>query len=279
MAPSRTTALRRALGVAPLHGLRSAGPCVTRVACGAVMAVHGVDKLVHGPDGFGAFLASLDVPAPSAVGWAVALGESLGGLFLVVGLLSRLTALLLSVHLCVALALVNTDTGFITPQQGAASGTGAEFPLVLIAGFLAVALSGPGPVALDRVIGIEGSSPDTRAPEDTDTGRRVVSTGPSAVRVSLVSGLIGGVIGAVMSAVANYLVVGMPSNAAANAANHAVSGLISGFLAGFLGLWTHLRKTGRRLAAASGEPGDRPDAALAAPPMSPASPVSPGSDA
>ncbi|WP_327657906.1 DoxX family protein [Streptomyces sp. NBC_00483] len=275
MAPSRTTALRRALGIAPLHGLRSAGPCVTRVACGAVMAVHGVDKLVHGPDGFGAFLASLDVPAPSAVGWAVALGESLGGLFLVVGLLSRLTALLLSVHLCVALALVNTDTGFITPQQGAASGAGAEFPLVLIAGFLAVALSGPGPVALDRVLGIEGVP--TAGP--SGAGRRVVSTGPSAVRVSLVSGLIGGVIGAVMSAVANYLVVGMPLNAAANAANHAVSGLISGFLAGFLGLWTHLRKTGRGLAAASGEPGDRPDAALAAPPMSPASPVSPGSDA
>ncbi|WP_327673917.1 MULTISPECIES: DoxX family protein [unclassified Streptomyces] len=278
MAPSRTTALRRALGIAPLHGLRSAGPCVTRVACGAVMAVHGVDKLVHGPDGFGAFLASLDVPAPSAVGWAVALGESLGGLFLVVGLLSRLTALLLSVHLCVALALVNTDTGFITPQQGAASGAGAEFPLVLIAGFLAVALSGPGPVALDRVLGIEGVP--TAGP--SGAGRRVVSTGPSAVRVSLVSGLIGGVIGAVMSAVANYLVVGMPSNAAANAANHAVSGLISGFLAGFLGLWTHLRKTGRRFAAASGEPGDRPDATLTAPPMSPASsasPVSPGSDA
>ncbi|WP_327659443.1 MULTISPECIES: DoxX family protein [unclassified Streptomyces] len=274
MAPSRTTALRRALGIAPLHGLRSAGPCVTRVACGAVMAVHGVDKLVHGPDGFGAFLATLDVPAPSAVGWAVALGESIGGLFLVVGLLSRLTALLLSVHLCVALALVNTDTGFITPQQGAASGAGAEFPLVLIAGFLAVALSGPGPVALDRVLGIEGVP--TAGP--SGAGRRVVSTGPSAVRVSLVSGLIGGVIGAVMSAVANYLVVGMPSNAAANAANHAVSGLISGFLAGFLGLWTHLRKTGRRLAAASGEPGDRPDATLAAPPMSPASPVAPGSD-
>ncbi|MFJ9123785.1 DoxX family protein [Streptomyces sp. NPDC102340] len=274
MAPSRTTALRRALGIAPLHGLRSAGPCVTRVACGAVMAVHGVDKLVHGPDGFGAFLATLDVPAPSAVGWAVALGESIGGLFLVVGLLSRLTALLLSVHLCVALALVNTDTGFITPQEGAASGAGAEFPLVLIAGFLAVALSGPGPVALDRVLGIEGVP--TAGP--SGAGRRVVSTGPSAVRVSLVSGVIGGVIGAVMSAVANYLVVGMPSNAAANAANHAVSGLISGFLAGFLGLWTHLRKTGRRLAAASGEPGDRPDATLAAPPMSPASPVAPGSD-
>lgn len=273
MAPSRTTALRRALGIAPLHGLRSAGPCVTRVACGAVMAVHGVDKLVHGPDGFGAFLASLDVPAPSAVGWAVALGESIGGLFLAVGLLSRLTALLLSVHLCVALALVNTDTGFITPQQGAASGAGAEFPLVLIAGFLAVALSGPGPVALDRVIGIEGV-PTARP---SGTGRRVVSTGPgpSAVRVSLVSGVIGGVIGAVMSAVANYLVVGMPSNPAANAANHAVSGLISGFLAGFLGLWTHLRKTRRGLAATA----DRPDATPVAPPVAPASPLSPGSDA
>ncbi|MFF3490357.1 DoxX family protein [Streptomyces sp. NPDC002795] len=242
MAPSRTTAPRRALGIAPLHGLSPVGPCVVRVAGGAVIAVHGIDKLVHGPADFGVFLASLDVPAPSAAGWAVALGESLGGLFLVLGLLSRLTALLLSVHLCVALALVNTDTGFITPQQGAASGAGAEFPLVLIACFLAVALSGPGPVALDRVIGIEGTPPDERA-----SGRRVLPKGPrpSTVRVALVSGVIGGVIGAVMSAAANHLVVGMPTSAAANAGNHAVSGLISGFLAGFLGLWTHLRRTAR----------------------------------
>ncbi|CAM5574050.1 hypothetical protein STENM327S_04014 [Streptomyces tendae] len=163
----------------------------------------------------------------------MAIGETLGGLLLVVGLLSRLTALLLTAHLCVATALVNADTGFMTPQQGSAGGAGAEFPVMMVAAFLVVLLTGPGPLALDRVLGIE-TPPEVR--------QLPAAARPSAVRASLVSGAIGGAVGAAMSALANYLIVGVPSGAGANAANHAVSGLISGFLAGFLGLLMHQRK-------------------------------------
>ncbi|MFJ9036941.1 DoxX family protein [Streptomyces sp. NPDC102406] len=233
----RSDTLRRALGVAPAHRFPSLAPTVVRVAGGAVMAVHGVDKLLDGPAGFAAFLDGMSVPAPTFTAWAVALGETLGGLLLVVGLLSRWAALLLIAHLCVASALVNTDTGFMTPQQGAASGAGVEFPLMMAAAFLVVLLAGPGPLALDRVLGIEPGPEPRRATAAT--------VPPSALRASLISGAIGGVIGAGMSALANYLVVGVPADAGANAANHAVSGLISGFLAGFLGLLTHQRRHAR----------------------------------
>ncbi|MEV8591722.1 DoxX family protein [Streptomyces sp. NPDC052012] len=240
MPDSRSDTLRRVIGVAPAHRFRSAAPSVVRVVAGAVMAVHGIDKLIDGPAGFGAFLGSMEVPAPTTTAWAVAVGETLGGLLLVLGLLSRLTALLLTVHLCVAIALVNADTGFMTPQQGAGAGAGAEFPLMMTAAFLVVLLAGPGPLALDRSLGIEGPPPARRTPAAT----RPPATRPSVVRASVISGAIGGVVGAVMSALANYLLVGVPSSAAANATNHAVSGLISGFLAGFLGLLTHQRKHG-----------------------------------
>jgi uncharacterized membrane protein YphA (DoxX/SURF4 family) len=238
MPDSRSDALRRAIGVAPAHRFQSAAPSVVRVAAGAVMAVHGVDKLVDGPAGFGAFLGSMGVPAPTPMGWAVAFGETLGGVLLVVGLLSRLTALLLTVHLCVAIALVNSDTGFMTPHQGPAAGAGAGFPLMMVAAFLVVLLAGPGPLALDRSLGIEVPA----AARPTPAAR--AATRPSAVRASVTSGAIGGAIGAVMSALVNHLVVGVPPSAGANAANHAVSGLISGFLAGFLGLLMHQRKHG-----------------------------------
>ncbi|MER6120454.1 DoxX family protein [Streptomyces sp. NPDC001743] len=254
MPASMSTALAHVLGVTPAHRFRAAAPCVVRVAGGAVLAVHGLDKLIDGPAGFAAHLGVLGVPAPTVTAWAVALGESVGGVLLVVGLLSRLVAALLSLHLIAAIVLANSDTGFMTPQQGPATGSGAEFPLMLIAGFVVVLLAGPGPLALDRVTGLERGPAEaataspapaataTSAANALATEKPRASAPPSPVRASLTSGLIGGVLGAVMSALVNYGAVGMPASAGANAGNHAVSGLISGFLAGFLGLLTYRRK-------------------------------------
>ncbi|MFC8948590.1 DoxX family protein [Streptomyces rochei] len=270
----RSDRLRRGVGVAPAHRFQPAAPAVARLVAGAVMMVHGIDKLVDGPAGFGASLSGTSVPAPDVTAWAVAIGETAGGLFLVLGLLSRWTALLLTVHLCLAMALVNADTGFMTPQQGAASGSGIEFPLMTVAALLVVLLAGPGPLALDRVLGVEAAAPGHRGPGSGSGSASGAGAGAgaesgadqlSAVRASVISGAIGGAIGAVMSALVNYLAVGLPSSAGANAANHAVSGLISGFLAGFLGLLTHQRRHG---------PGARQPAVGDTPPV-PAAPAVP----
>ncbi|MER7723508.1 DoxX family protein [Streptomyces sp. NPDC096323] len=246
MPASMSTVLRHVLGVTPAHRFRAAAPCVVRVAGGAVLAVHGLDKLIDGPTGFAAYLGVLGVPAPTVTGWAVALGETVGGALLVVGLLSRLVSALLSLHLIAAIVLANSNTGFMTPQQGPATGAGAEFPLMLIAGFVVVLLAGPGPLALDHVTGLERrpveSATASPAPRPAEAARS--SAPPSAVRASLISGIIGGALGAVMSALVNYGAVGMPASAGANAGNHAISGLVSGFLAGFLGLLAYRRKHG-----------------------------------
>ncbi|MFF9187169.1 DoxX family protein [Streptomyces rochei] len=266
----RSDSLRRGIGVAPADRFQPAAPAVARLVAGAVMMVHGIDKLVDGPAGFGVFLSGTSVPAPDVTAWAVTIGETAGGFFLVLGLLSRWTALLLTVHLCLAMALVNADTGFMTPQQGAASGSGIEFPLMTAAALLVVLLAGPGPLALDRVLGVEAAAPGRRGPgagsaSVAGAGAESGADQPSAVRASVISGAIGGAIGAVMSALVNYLAVGLPSSAGANAANHAVSGLISGFLAGFLGLLTHQRRHG---------PGARQPAVGDTPPV-PAAPAVP----
>ena len=70
-----------------------------------------------------------------------------------VGLLSRLAALLLTINLVFAILLVKVGVGFLSPQSG---GVGAELDLALIAGFLAVLFAGPGKISLDHALGIEG---------------------------------------------------------------------------------------------------------------------------
>jgi uncharacterized membrane protein YphA (DoxX/SURF4 family) len=67
--------------------------------------------------------------------------ELVGGALLIVGLLSRLSALLLIIDLVVAILLLKVYVGLLSPPDG---GIGAELDLALIAGFLVILLAGPG---------------------------------------------------------------------------------------------------------------------------------------
>ncbi|MBA2530110.1 MAG: DoxX family protein [Euzebyales bacterium] len=119
------------------------------------MAAHGWQKLtMMGPANFGRdMLAGLGIPAPVAFGYLVTFTELIGGLLLIVGLLTRLATLPLIVNLTVATIAVKLDLGLI-----AATGApmpGAELDLSLIAGLVAVLLLGPGRPSLDHLLGIE----------------------------------------------------------------------------------------------------------------------------
>jgi putative oxidoreductase len=77
-----------------------------------------------------------------------------GGILLIVGLLSRLAALLLTIDLVVAILLVKVNVGFLSGS----SGTGAELDLALIAGLLVILLAGPGKLSLDHMLGLESDT-------------------------------------------------------------------------------------------------------------------------
>lgn len=123
---------------------------VLRVAMGIVFIAHGMQKFNNGVDGFAGFLTSLNVPLPELMKWVVPLLEVGGGILLILGLATRLVAVLFALEMVGTILLVKMDAGLI--GEG---GTGAEIDLMLLAGAIALALMGPGAAAVDRMIGLE----------------------------------------------------------------------------------------------------------------------------
>lgn len=113
----------------------------TRVIAGCVFAPHGAQKL------FGAFGGpGLDktVEMMGSVGYLVAIGEFFGGLGLILGVLTRFSALSLIGVMIGAIALVHGKNGFFL------SNGGFEFNLALIGLLLPALLAGPGRWAAGR---------------------------------------------------------------------------------------------------------------------------------
>lgn len=135
---------------------------VLRVAVGGIMALHGWQKLVGmGSAMFGqSMIADLGLPAPELLGWIVTLTELIGGVLLVLGLLTRISAAVLTVVLLGATILVKPDLGIIAPMGSMLPG--AELDMALIAGALGVVLLGPGRPSIDHLVGIEQGGPGPR---------------------------------------------------------------------------------------------------------------------
>lgn len=148
----------------PMSRLSDLGPLALRLIGGVVMTAHGAQKLFEvGPGMFGStLLADLGIPAPVFFGWVVSLLEFGGGILLIVGLLSRLIALLLAFNLLVAFVLVKLPIGLIAPMG--AGVPGGELDLALIATFLGVLFIGPGRFSVDQAMGLDrvSASPTSR---------------------------------------------------------------------------------------------------------------------
>jgi putative oxidoreductase len=133
---------------------------VVRVIVGIIIAAHGWQKLADiGPANFGqTLLVQSGVPSPIFMGYVVTFTEVIGAILLIVGLLSRLVALVLTINLGIATLLVNVHVGLLSSTEG----VGAELPLALIAGVLAILLAGPGRLSLDYLLGVEREAAEGR---------------------------------------------------------------------------------------------------------------------
>ena len=134
------------------------GVLVLRLVVGGVMFGHGAQKLFgwFGGDGLAgtsAFFGSQLRLRPAKV-WALlaALSEAGGGLLLALGLLNPLGSLGIIAAMLVAGILVHWPRFWVTDN-------GIEYPLVLIAAALAVAIAGPGAYSLDAALDIALPAP------------------------------------------------------------------------------------------------------------------------
>lgn len=141
----------KVLALRQFGALAGFAPTVLRVVLGIVFIAHGWDKLQNGPGNFAGFLTSLNVPAPEIMAWVVTLLEFGGGIMLILGVLTRIVALLFVLEMIAAILLVKIDVGLIAEQ-----GAGAELDLALMAGALAILFLGPGKLAVDDKIGLGG---------------------------------------------------------------------------------------------------------------------------
>ena len=135
---------RRLAGPAPLH--TDWGLAVLRVVVGFTFFMHGWQKLFQfGIPGVTNAFTQMGVPLPGVTAPLVSVLELVGGALLLVGLASRPAAILLAIDMLVAALLVHLPAGFFLPN-------GVELVLLLLAGVVALVLTGPGAFALDRLI-------------------------------------------------------------------------------------------------------------------------------
>lgn len=130
---------------------RPAAPLVLRVVLGGLFIWHGIDKFDAGISMVEEMFTMWGVPAPGLAAPLVAIVEIVGGIALVLGLATRVAAMLLSVVMIGALIYVKQDLGIISsgPMPG------AELDLALLAGLVALVVLGPGRFSLDDRLGVE----------------------------------------------------------------------------------------------------------------------------
>src|SRR5258708_7167116 len=129
---------------------------IARIVLGVVFFAHGAQMALGWFGGAGlqgtvrVFRENLRIPAPLAM-LAVA-AEFLGGLGLIVGLLSRVAALGIAVVMMVALVAVHRKFGFFMDWYGEKKGHGIEYHVLVLALALIVTIKGAGAFSLDRVL-------------------------------------------------------------------------------------------------------------------------------
>jgi len=124
---------------------RDAGLLFLRLGLGISFLIHGIPKIVGGPDkwaGLGGAMGSLGISVfPAFWGFMAALSESLGGMLLILGIYFRTASLFLAVTMAVALQMhINRGDPFTVYSHALEDG------IV----FLALLLIGPGKYVLKK---------------------------------------------------------------------------------------------------------------------------------
>lgn len=129
----------------------SYAPLALRIPIGIILMAHGAQKLFgwfggYGLQGTGQWMASIGLKPGVLMAFLAGSGEFFGGLFLLIGLLTRPAALVTAFTMIVAIFTVHIDNGLFMANNG------YEFGLALLAATVSLLISGAGNLSIDRLL-------------------------------------------------------------------------------------------------------------------------------
>lgn len=135
-----------------LHSDAGLAPLALRIPVGIIFMAHGAQKLFgsfggYGLEGTGQWMASIGLEPGYLMALLAGGAEFFGGLFILLGLLTRPSALVLAITMLVAIVTVHLQNGLFM------SNNGYEFGLALLAASVSLVISGSGSVSVDKAFG------------------------------------------------------------------------------------------------------------------------------
>jgi putative oxidoreductase len=129
----------------------ASGLLLIRLVVGLLLVGHGAQKLFgwfggYGPKGTGGWMESIGIKPGVFMAVSAGLMELLGGALFALGLFTPLAALLITVTMLGAIFKVHGPNGIW------ATANGYEYPLVLIAVVIGIALTGAGSYSIDALL-------------------------------------------------------------------------------------------------------------------------------
>ncbi len=129
----------------------ASGLLLVRLVVGLLLVGHGAQKLFgwfggYGPKGTGGWMESVGIKPGVFMVVSAGLMELLGGVLFALGLLTPLAALFITLTMLGAIFKVHGKNGIW------ATANGYEYPLVLIAVVIGIALTGAGSYSIDAIL-------------------------------------------------------------------------------------------------------------------------------
>ena len=145
-----------------------------RVTVGLILTVHGGLKLAN-PEQTIQHFSLLQVPAPELAVYLAIAGELFGGLGLLIGLLTQISALGPLFTMGAAIGFVHLGNGLLSANHG------WEYPLTLLVVAFYFVVRGGGPWSVDALLSSmrkTGRGAERRAPSESSSGDRANQSEP-----------------------------------------------------------------------------------------------------
>jgi putative oxidoreductase len=129
-----------------LNRFQPFGAMVMRLVLGIIMARHGYDKVIPSGALYNFTHMVVRLHLPIWLGYMAAFTEFFGGLLLIVGLLTRIVAIMMATEMAVAIIKIHLHGGLMGPNSFA-------FPMACFAIALMLVFIGCGWLGLDDFVG------------------------------------------------------------------------------------------------------------------------------